>query len=431
MTRLRNGEHMVDVDRLRPGVHIKLVGVPWYRHPFLTSSFRIKDFETIETLHSLGVEKVIVIPDKSLVTPLQATKKKSVQRPASSQLASAPDALFKEKKARMEKLKEKKESVVRAEQKYTLSVRQVEDLMSSITRGNMQFYEEANTFSKTLSRYFLSDSEALMHVLNLQTDKSDTVYYHSMNVTVLSLILGRTIELDEDEMRILAIGGLFHDIGKAKIEKKILHKKGKLTKFEAEVLRKHPFYGVDILSGCEDYPPEAMEIVYAHHERCCGGGYPRGVERGEIGKLTKILAIADFYDCLINKHDPSASLTPYQALSYMFSKRATYFEPDYLSAFIQCMGIYPPGTVVVLNDEMVGMVISVNLAKPLLPSIVIYDPEIPKKEALILDLEEESEYSITNSINPAKLAPEVFDYLSPRSRMIYFVDPDFPKRNKK
>ncbi|GKT29931.1 DUF3391 domain-containing protein, partial [Aduncisulcus paluster] len=105
-----------------------------------------------------------------------------------------------------------------------------------------------------------------MHVLNLQTDKSDTM--------------------------------AFHDIGKAKIEKKILHKKGKLTKFEAEVLRKHPFYGVDILSGCEDYPPEAMEIVYAHHERCCGGGYPRGVERGEIGKLAKILAIADFYDCL-------------------------------------------------------------------------------------------------------------------------------------
>ncbi len=75
MTRLKNGEHMVDVDRLRPGVHIKLVGVPWYRHPFLTSSFRIKDFETIETLHSLGVEKVIVIPDKSLVTPLKVTKR--------------------------------------------------------------------------------------------------------------------------------------------------------------------------------------------------------------------------------------------------------------------------------------------------------------------------------------------------------------------
>ncbi|GKT29479.1 DUF3391 domain-containing protein, partial [Aduncisulcus paluster] len=130
MTRLKNGEHMVDVDRLRPGVHIKLVGVPWYRHPFLTSSFRIKDFETIETLHSLGVEKVIVIPDKSLVTPLKATTKKSVPRPVSSQLASAPDALFKEKKARMERLKEKKESVVRAEKKYTLSVRQVEDLMS-------------------------------------------------------------------------------------------------------------------------------------------------------------------------------------------------------------------------------------------------------------------------------------------------------------
>ncbi|WP_421903413.1 HD-GYP domain-containing protein [Maridesulfovibrio sp.] len=431
MGRLKNGEHMVDVDRLRPGVYIKLVGVPWYRHPFLTSSFRIKDFKTIETLRSLGVGKVICIPDKSLVTPLEATKQKSSLRPSKLQFDTIPDDLFKEKKERMEKLKEKKESVARAEQKYSISVKQVEDLMFSITRGNMQFFEEANTLSKTLSKYFLSDCEALMHVLNLQVDKNDTVYYHSMNVTVLSLILGRTMELDEEEMRILAMGGLFHDIGKAKIEKKILHKKGKLTKFEAEVGRKHPFYGVNILSGCEDYPPEAMEIVYEHHERCCGGGYPRGLQRADLGKLTKIVAIADFYDLLINKHDPALSLTPYQALSYMFSKTAGYFEPDYLSAFIQCMGIYPPGTVVVLNDEKVGMVISVNLAKPLLPSVVIYDPEVPKKEALILDLEEESEYTITNSINPAKLAREVFDYLSPRSRMIYFVDPEFSERSKK
>ncbi|NDV24892.1 DUF3391 domain-containing protein [Desulfovibrio sp. JC022] len=431
MPKLKDGEHMVDVDLLRPGVYIKLVGVPWYRHPFLTSSFRIKDFEQIETLQALGIAKVICVPDKGLVAPLKAKKKKSGPRPAKLQSAPVPDAMFKEKKERMEKLKEKKKSVARAEHKYSLSVQQVEELMFSITRGNMQFFEEAETFSKNLSRYFLSDCEALMHVLNLQMDKSDTVYYHSMNVTVLSLILGRSIELDEEEMRILALGGLFHDIGKSRIEKKILHKKGKHTKLEAELLRKHPFYGVDILSGCDNYPPEAMEIVYEHHERCCGGGYPRGLKRGEIGKLAKILAIADFYDSLINKHDSTLSLTPYQALSYMFSKRAGYFEPDYLSAFIQCMGIYPPGTVVVLNGEMIGMVISVNLSKPLFPSVVIYDPQIPKREALILGLEDEPEYSITNSINPAKLASEVFDYLSPRSRMIYFVDSDFSEPKKK
>lgn len=422
---------MINVDLLRPGVFIKLVGVPWYRHPFLTSSFRIKDFEAIETLHSLGVVKVICVPEKSLVEPLKKAKKKPEACPVKLQTKVVPDALFDEKKKRMEKLKEKKESVARAEQKYSLSLKQVEDLMVSINRGNMQFLEEANALSTTLSRYFLGDCEALMHVLNVQTDKSDTVYYHSMNVTVLALILGRSVELDEDEMRILALGGLFHDIGKSKIEKKVLHKKGKLNKFEAEMLRKHPFFGVNILSRCENFPTEAMEIVYAHHEYCCGGGYPRGIKRGEIGKLAKILSIADFYDLLINKHDHGASLTPYQALSYMFSKRAKYFEPDYLSAFIQCMGIYPPGTVVVINEDVLGLVISVNLSKPLMPSVVIYDPQIPKKEAVIIDLEEEPEYSITDSINPAKLSPEVFEYLSPRSRMIYFVDPEFSERKEK
>ncbi len=417
-------EFRIEVERLRPGVFIRVEGVPWYRHPFLTSSFRIKNQEQIETIKALGVKKVVCIPDKSLTPPLKESKKKEVK--ASHVLPGenpVPDELYEEKKKRIEILKAKKESVARAEQQYSISAEQIENLMLSINRGNAQFLDEAVQLSNELSGYFLKDREAIMHVLNLQGNKKDTLYYHSLNVTVLALILGRSVGLEEEEMSKLALGAIFHDIGKSKIAKKVLYKQGKLTKPELLLIRRHPFFGVELLSKSENFPAEAMNTVYQHHERVDGKGFPRGLREGDICRSAKILAVANFYDNLINKRDLTKSLTPYQALSYMFSKCGHMFDKECLSIFIRCMGIYPPGTVVLINNEIVGMVVSVNLAKPLQPSIVLYDPQVPQNEALIIDLEQEPDLCITDSVNPSKLEPEIYEYLSPRTRITYFVDP--------
>lgn len=427
MTGQSNKEFRIEVERLRPGVFIRVEGVPWYRHPFLTSSFRIKTEEQIETIKSLGVKKVVCIPDKSLVPPLKESKNKEI-KPSSALPGEnpVPDELYEEKKKRIAILKAKKESVSRAEQQYSISAEQIENLMTSINRGNAQFLEEAVQLSSELSGYFLKDKEAIMHVLNLQGNKKDTLYYHSLNVTVLALILGRASGLEDKEMESLALGAIFHDIGKSKIDKKILYKTGQLTKPEIMLIRKHPFFGVELLSKSDKFPPESMTVVYQHHERFDGKGFPRGLKGKDICRLAMILSITDFYDKLINKRDNTKSLTPYQALSYMFSKCGHMFDKELLSIFIRCMGIYPPGTVVVLNKEIVGMVVSVNLAKPLQPSLVLYDPQIPQGEALIIDLEQEPDLYITDSINPSKLSPEVYEYLSPRSRITYFVDPSMP-----
>lgn len=425
-----NNEYKIEVERLRPGIFIRIEGVPWYRHPFLTSSFRIKTQEQIDTIKALGVKKVVYIPDKSISTPLKAIRKSSAKvvktLPGESPL---PDEFYEEKKRRIERLKAKKESVARAEQHYSMSAEQVENIMHSVNRGNAQFLDEAVQFSDDLAGHFLKDREAIMHVLNMQGNKKDTLYYHSLNVTVLALILGRALGFEAPEMSDLALGAIFHDIGKSRIEKKVLYKKGKLTRPELLLIQKHPFYGVQLLSKSDSFPSASMNIVYRHHERFDGKGYPRGLGREDIDKLTMALSIADHYDKLINKHDASTSLTPYQALSYMFSKCAHRFNKEYLSAFIHCMGIYPPGTIVVLNNEFVGMVVSVHLGKPLQPSVVLYDPQVPQNEALIIDLEHDTDMTITDSLNPAKLEKEVYDYLAPRTRITYFVDPAIPSDN--
>ena len=122
--------------------------------------------------------------------------------------------------------------------------------------------------------------------------------------------------------------------------------------------------------------------------------------------------------------DPAESLTPYLALSYMFGQQKKLFDVEVLALFIRCLGVYPPGTVVQLSNGAIGMVMSVNPKNQLNPSIVLYDSDVPKKEALIVDLSDEPDLRVEKSIRLAHLPQEIFDSLSPRTRITYFVDPN-------
>jgi hypothetical protein len=107
----------------------------------------------------------------------------------------------------------------------------------------------------------------------------------------------------------------------------------------------------------------------------------------------------------------------------MYSRQKNTFDEKLLSAFIKCLGIYPPGTVVQLNNGSIGMVIAINPQDQLHPSVLLYDPEIPPKDALILDMQDDPDLKIAQSIRPAALPQQIFDYLSPRTRITYYVNP--------
>ena len=214
----------------------------------------------------------------------------------------------------------------------------------------------------------------------------------------------------------------FHDIGKSRIDHKVLIKEKNLTKAELDFLHLHPKYGVDILAPSDAFPKLSLVIVYQHHEACDGSGYPKGSLGPQIHLLSKIVALVNVYDNLCNRRRQADSLTPYEALSHMFARQKAALDEKLLSSFIGILGIYPPGTVVQLNNGGIGMVIAVNPKNQLHPNIVLYDPEIPKKDALIIDMQEESDLQIIQSIRPSALPKEIFDYLSPRSRINYFVD---------
>lgn len=426
MTELVNAtESRVKVDQLQPGVFIQLEN-SWVSHPFLFSKFKIKNYEQIKTLKALGIKDVVYIPEKSDCLPKESVRtspEASQEKPKEKSQETDPylQLLWQIKKDRINKLKEKREGLKRCTSNYGKAVKYIPGLMTQMLSGSKEAVKSSQEVVGAMVNVFLGDMDALVHLINVK-EKGEGIYHHSLNVSVLALMLGKKVKLTEPEMQNLGLGALFHDIGKSRIDKKILRRSPPYSKSEQELIQHHPQYGVEIASRSGVFPEEATGVIFQHHEQYSGGGYPNHLKGDQINKLARITAIVDVYDNLCNNIDPEKCMTPYQALSQMYTKFQNYLDMEIFSSFIRSLGIYPPGTVVKLSNGIFGIVISVNPQNPLKPSLMLYDSKIPKDEALIFEMEDDTDVTIEISLQPEKLPPQVRLYLCPSTGTNYFVE---------
>lgn len=415
-------EYKVNIDQLREGVFIRL-DLKWFEHPFLFGSFKISSPEQLKVLRELRLTSVTCIPEKSDVLPLSLHQ---VQPQAPENAASAARAgedskkMWELKKNRIERLRSRRDKDEKCEQRFKQSLDAVKNVMRDIETGSREAFEESDRLMQSIVESLMPEKESAVQLMNTKFGK-ENVFFHSLNVSVLSMLLGREHGLNAEQLRVLGLGALFHDIGKSRIPKSILHKASPLTRAEHKFYQLHPKYGIDILSKLGIVPPGAMGIVFEHHERNDGRGFPSGLDGLSISVLARIVSIVNVYDNHCNRFDPAESLTPHEALAYMFKSEKDMFDRDLLALFIQCLGVYPPGTLVRLSNGDMGMVISVNPRNPLHPSLLLYDAEVPKKEAIIFDMMDDLKIRIEESLKPSQLPPEVFEYLSPRTRVTYYV----------
>jgi putative nucleotidyltransferase with HDIG domain len=235
------------------------------------------------------------------------------------------------------------------------------------------------------------------------------------------MIVAKELKAPPEAIRLLGTGALFHDIGKLDIPDRVTRKTSPLTKPEVALLQQHCAYGVEIgrrmeLSG------EVLNIIGQHHEHVDGSGYPKALKHSQISMLAKIVAIANTFDNLCNPSNPAWALTPHEALSVMYAQQRGQFEATPLNTFVRCMGIYPPGTVVVLSNGSIGMVVAVNSTRPLKPTLLVYDPDVPREDAVLVELEQEPEVTVARTLKPSQLPAAVFDYLAPRKHTSYYFD---------
>lgn len=431
-----DNEYRISPEQLQIGVYVYL-DVGWMSHPFSFNNFKIRNEEQLGTIRSLGLASVRWDPARSDVKPLPkgatgdaATPPADVAGAADkaaapeSAVPAHPTAEFSEqmaiKRRRIEKLATHHEAMGRVEQAFTSAANVVRGINKSIHSQPEKTLSEAGQLITNIVDELLAAPELAIQVMTEKPGTED-VYFHSLNVSVLSMILGRELKLPADVVKTVGVGALFHDIGLNEIPSKILNKTDPLTKAEREFREMHCQYGYDIGKRV-GLPPAVLNIVMQHHENFDGSGYPRKLKGEAIDPLARIVAIVNAYDNLCNPTSIASALTPHEALSLMFAQQRARYDPRLLQAFIRFMGVYPPGTVVGLSNDALALVIKINSARPLKPIVIVHDEGIPRHEAMILDLDEEPDINVSRAIRPAQLPPAVFDYLSPRKRVSYYFD---------
>ena len=399
-----------------------MLNLSWLQHPFAFNSFVIRSQNEIDTIRGLGLKEVEVDPARGESAPLlpmapQHAAAKPVNKTANESEAPAV-VIPEEKRIRIERNKAITESLIDAEKRAAHAMRQVRSASKQFLSKPEEALASTELVISDIAESLLGNSDVMVHLMNDKVG-GEEIYFHSLNVAMLALLLGKALQLGAEHLQTIGIAAIFHDIGKEDIPSRVLMKTEPLTHAEITLLKQHPEMGAKMALQGRMVPAVAAAILQ-HHENADGTGYPHGLPAEKITQAAKVIAIANHYDNLCNPLNIANAMTPYEALATMFAKRKGWFDSGMLSKFVHMLGVYPPGSVVRLSNGMTGLVTSVNTAKPLQPSIIVYDPTVPRSEAMILDLELSPDISITKALRPGTLTPSALEYLCLRKRTSYF-----------
>lgn len=216
----------------------------------------------------------------------------------------------------------------------------------------------------------ISNQEAMLW-LGLLKNVDEYTARHSLNVGLLSIIIGRAEGLPRPQLEEVGLCGLLHDMGKSRIPLEILNKEGAFSEEEFEIMKTHTTAGFELLSSKLDVGEEAANVAHSHHERLNGRGYPRGLAEKDISYYTRIVAIADAYDAITSKRVYSPAKTSLEGLRILVGARGSHFDPILVDKFVECIGVFPAGSVAELSTGEVGIVLPTESEHRQTPRVLV------------------------------------------------------------
>jgi hypothetical protein len=226
----------------------------------------------------------------------------------------------------------------------------------------------------------------------------------SVNSAILATVIGSQLKLPAYRILQLTAGALLHDIGMTRIPDSIVHKQGDLAEDEMQKMRAHPLLSYKIITKELSYPEDVGRIGLQHHERWDGEGYPRKARGADIDLLARIVSVADAFEAMVSEKPYRNSMIGYVAMKNLLSDNSRRFDPEVLRVFIKSMGIYPIGSIVLLNNSVIARVADVHPDAPLRPKlrslIDEYGKQYAKDEGELIDLLSEKTLFIAKAIDP-------------------------------
>ncbi len=279
------------------------------------------------------------------------------------------------------------DELVSAAPVYVEVLSSVEQLINDVQNNLRPDMERVRSGVDDMMHSVVRNPDALLWLTRLKrTDQY--AYDHALDVSVLLMTFARTLGLEAAEMSRLGTVGLMQDIGRVRLPAGLLQKTGAITPQEREIFRSHVTHSVDILKAADETDSELLEIVSRHHERFDGSGYPRQLEGDSIGTQAQMAGIVDTYCAMTRQRPWGEAYSSQQALEEVNKMRGAWFGESIVDAFIQCVGLYPVGTLVELHSGEVAVVIGQNRVRRLKPRVLVLlaADKTPNKYPPTLDL---------------------------------------------
>jgi len=407
----------VSIQELRLGMYVSELDRNWRETPFLFQGFAIEKDEQIEELKRYCQYVYIDTEEGYDVTP---KRRPAAPKPLNILL---PEEEPRERVHKLEEVVHRfkpghprppryqdvttlEEEIGHAKEIVSETREAVYTIMDDVRLGRSINTAGAKKMVANMVDSVIRNPDALM-CLNQLKNKDEYTALHSLRVCVLALAFGRHLDLSDEELNLLGIGALLHDIGKMKVPNDIINKPGKLTDEEFALMKSHVPRGVEILEQTHGISTVSIDVARFHHERYAGGGYAQGAKGENIGLFGSVGAIVDCYDAITSDRSYHTGMSAHDALKKMYSWRGRDFQPLLVEQFIQCMGIYPIGSVVELNTGGVGVVISINRKRRLKPKValVLSPDKMPLSAVKVIDLMHQAAESTGHEVEIRKVLP--------------------------
>ena len=424
-----NGSTMIkkiNIDQLRVGMHVKELDCGWMDHPFLAGSFKVKDEATISKIRRSGIKFAHIDSKKGVDTsadPIenthwQAAKKsqpavdknaKEIIRPEDS--SNSTNKVNIQPIAKAARKISGKEEAIAATRIYKEATNVIRHMMEDVRLGQQVNMEAVDPIAERIIQSVIRNQHTFSGITRIKT-KDEYTFMHCVSVAGLMVTFAKSMKLGDEIIKQVAIGGLIHDVGKIMVPDKVLNKPGKLTDGEFVVMKDHVSHSRLILEKTANLSQNAIDVALMHHEKIDGSGYPLGLKGDEISLIGKMSAIVDVYDALTSIRVYKSAWDPAATLRKMLGWCPNHFDRALLEKFIQCLGIYPVGSLVELESGKLGIVTDQgdDMLKPKIR--VIYN--IKTKcyiEVKDMDMAKQKNDKILTTVVPAKYDIDILAFL--------------------
>jgi len=358
-------DRKVNTAFLKVGMYVSNLDRPWIDTPFLLEGFLIKDEEDISTLSNFC--KYVYIDTSRGIGASQYIEE-------APRLKTNPhlERFLQDNKKQVEyeNTKSTEEELPEARVALESASNAVAHIMEDVKQGKNLDIKAVRGVVEPIVDSIIRNSEAYMW-LSMMQKKSEYAYSHSVDNCALAVAFGRYMGLPKKDLRTLSIGMLMMDTGNIRIPDPILNKKDKLTDMEYRIVKRHVQHSVDILRNTKGMNEDIINIALTHHERFDGSGYPNGLEGVHIPVYGRMAAIIDCYDAMTSNRPHATAKSPYKALQNIYNWRGSAFQPELVEQFLQCMGVYPTGSLIEMASGEVGIVLEQNGTQRMRPKIML------------------------------------------------------------